>query len=90
MAGANKVVQGNVRGRDDLSEVLAYSSQHMLSIGGVRPDGGDSSSSPACHCRAAEVNNAERSGMSGPEPQLAKHVLCVCRGWGEYLQMDGE
>lgn len=69
-----------------------YSSERMLSIGGVSPDGGDSSSSPACHCRAAEVNNVEHSGMSGPEPQFTKHVgrVCVSRGRGEYLQMDRE
>lgn len=93
MSGCNHIVEGNVRGRDDFSEVRAYTSQRMLSIGGLRPDGGDS-----CHCRAADVNNVERSGMSGSDPRLAKHVVCVrvsmcvcvCRGWGEYLQMDRE
>lgn len=82
MTESNKIAQGNVRGRDDISEVcVSLHLERMPSIGGAGPHGGDSSSPPACHCRAAEGNNVEQSGMSGPEPPLAKHVVwrCVCR-----------
>lgn len=69
----------------------------MLLMGGLHPDTGDPSSSLSCHCIAAEVSNAEWNGMSGPEPQLTKYVkvcvllrVCVCGGWGKYLQTDAK
>lgn len=63
IAGGKNNISGKHRGEVC---VCVYSSKRMLSLGGVRPDSGALSSSSASQCRAAEVNNAELRGMSGP------------------------
>lgn len=69
-------------GADKISQERAHSSQCMLWIGGVYPDGGDSRSSPACHWSAAEVNNVERSEECLAPNLSLQSMFCVCgAGW---------